>query len=480
MALEVNHCWLLILPYMESVKFPSHFSETWNPQTLTISRLFNQLDWWQQFMLQWKITRSNFKHIQGLSSLLEPYLPLVFFPKQFTVGVLNAVLSVSALAGMLCLPRWSCLSLVSGLVFQLVSHLVWDAVSASPVVSFSCLRPCLPACLPSGLGCCFRLAGRVFLLSPVLSPSLSPIWSGMLCPPRWSCLSLVSGLVSQLVSHLVWDAVSAALVLSFSYLRSCLPACFPSGLGCCVFRAGLVFSLIFGLVSQLVSHLFFLCGLGCCVGLAGRVFLLSPVLSPSLSPIWSGMLCPPLPLSPVFSPSLSPIWFGMLCLPRWSCLSLIFSLVSQLVSHLVSAAVSASLFHTSSEQAAFYWTDSEIEFRRCSWFIILLGPHTGQTLRRGVGWRDFWKSNIKLSAVRGIKVTIGDCACIGCTNAQMICRVFWMTPHVPRRICCLDWLARVGRLLTLRPCANLPWGLIFGWSPKRNVHGSAEDSQMPS
>ena len=151
-----------------------------------------------------------------------------YFPKQFTVGVLNAVLSVSALAGMLCPPRWSCLSLVSGLV----SHLVWDAVSASPVVSFSCLRPCLPACLPSGLGCCFRLAGRVFLLSPVLSPSLSPIWSGMLCPPRWSCLSLVSGLFSQLVSHLVWDAVSA--------------------LGCCVCRAGLVFSLIFGLVSHLV------------------------------------------------------------------------------------------------------------------------------------------------------------------------------------------------------------------------------------
>ena len=29
---------------------------------------------------------------------------LEFFPKQFTVGVLNAVLSVSALAGMLCPP----------------------------------------------------------------------------------------------------------------------------------------------------------------------------------------------------------------------------------------------------------------------------------------------------------------------------------------------------------------------------------------
>ena len=53
--------------------------------------------------------------------------------------------SVSALAVMLCRPRRSCLSLVSGLVSQLVSHLVWD-----------------------------------------------------LCSPRWSCLSLVSGPVSQL------------------------------------------------------------------------------------------------------------------------------------------------------------------------------------------------------------------------------------------------------------------------------------------
>ena len=137
--------------------------------------------------------------------------------------------------------------LVSGLVSQLVSHLVWDAVSASLVLSFSCLR----SCLPSWLGCCVRLAG----LSPVLSPSLSPIWSGMLCPPPWSCLSLFSGLVSQLLSLF------------------CLVACLSS---------------------------------------PGLVFFLSLVLSPSLSPIWSGMLCP----------------------PRWSCLSLLCGLVSGLVCHL--------------------------------------------------------------------------------------------------------------------------------------------------
>ena len=55
-------------------------------------------------------------------------------------------------------------------------------------LSFSCLRSCLPACLPSGLGCCVRLLGLVFLLSPVLPRSLSPIWSGMLCLPSW-CVS---------------------------------------------------------------------------------------------------------------------------------------------------------------------------------------------------------------------------------------------------------------------------------------------------
>jgi len=38
-----------------------------------------------------------------------------FSPNSFTVGVLNAVLSVSALAGMLCPPPWSCLCLVPAL-----------------------------------------------------------------------------------------------------------------------------------------------------------------------------------------------------------------------------------------------------------------------------------------------------------------------------------------------------------------------------
>ena len=148
-------------------------------------------------------------------------------------------LSVSALTGMLCPLRWAC------------------------------LRSCLPPCLPSGLGCCVRLAG----LPPVLSPNLSPIWSEMLCPPPWSCLSLLSGLVSQLLSLF------------------CLVACLSSGM--------------------------------LCLPPPGLVFFLSLVLSPSLSPIWSGMLCSPSwlvsqpSLSPVFCPILFSSWSGVPVL--WAC-----------------------------------------------------------------------------------------------------------------------------------------------------------------
>ena len=249
-------------------------------------------------------------------------------------------------------PIWLCLSawlgccvrlagLVSGLVSHLVSHLVWDAVSASLVLSFSCLRSCLRSCLPSWLGCCVRLAG----LSPVLSPSLSLIWSGMLCPPPWSCLSLVPGLVSQLLSLfcLVACLSSGCVCPPWACLFSCLWSCLPSGLGCCVRLAGLVF-LLSAVLSPALSAILagMLCppcwavsglvpaclpsGLGCCVRLAGLVFLLSLVLS------WLGCCVRLAGLSPVFSPSLSPIWSGMLCPPPWSCLSLVSGLVSQLLS----------------------------------------------------------------------------------------------------------------------------------------------------
>ena len=174
-------------------------------------------------------------------------------------------------SGMLCPPRWPCLSLVCGLVSGLVCHLGWDAVSAS----LGCLR----SCLPSGLGCCVRLAGLVFLLSAVLSA---------LCPPRWA----VSGLVSQLVSHLVWDALSASLVLSFSCLWSCLPAF--------VFVLSRSLSFIWDAVSAP----------------PGLVFFLSLVLSPMLClPSW--LVSQP-SLSPVFCPILFSSWSGVSVL--WACL----------------------------------------------------------------------------------------------------------------------------------------------------------------
>ena len=77
---------------------------------------------------------------------------------------------------------------------------------------------------------CVRLPGLVFLLSPVLSPSLS---------------------------HLDWDAASASLVLSLLF-----PVLSPPG------------SLLSGV------HAFLVCLVG-----------LSPFLSPILSSSWSGMPC---------------------------------------------------------------------------------------------------------------------------------------------------------------------------------------------
>ena len=254
------------------------------------------------------------------------------------------------LAGVLCPPRWACLPicLPSGFVF----HLGWGAVSASlglsPNLSPSVLSPfvshlalsftlagvlcpprwaCLPICLPSGfvfhlgwgavsasLGLSPNLSPSVLSpspwlgLSPVLSPNLSPTWlcllrwlgccvrlaftlAGVLCPPRWACLLIpqtVYGWVSQ--CFLSVSALTGMLCPPrWACLPICLPPCLPSGLGCCVRLAGLVFLLsavlsailagmlcpprwaVSGLVSQLVSHLVW----------PGLVFLLSLVLSPS-------------------------------------------------------------------------------------------------------------------------------------------------------------------------------------------------------
>ena len=232
---------------------------------------------------------------------------------------------------------------------------------------------CLPTCLPSWLGCCVRPLGLVLFLSP----NLSPILAGVLRPPPWSRLVLVSGLVSQLVSGLgccvhsflrsclptslrsgmlcppslvsfcsclptclvlrpppwsrlapVWDAVSASLVLSCSCLRSCLPASWPP-----VWHAESVLS-----CSYLPTC--FQSWLGRCVRLPGLVLLLSPVLSPNLSLVWDAVSAS-LVLSCSCLRSCLPTCLRsrMLRLPPYSRLAL----VSQLVSHLGWGAASASL-----------------------------------------------------------------------------------------------------------------------------------------
>ena len=216
---------------------------------------------------------------------------------------------MSALAGVLCPPRWACLPicLPSGFVF----HLGWGAVSASLGLSPN-LSPIL-LCLSPWLGCCVRLAGLV-------SQFVSHLALSFMCPPRWAWLPIC--LPSGFVFHLGWGAVSASLGLSpnLSHLAlsftgvlcpprwACLPICLPvffphlfpiwlclsPWLGCCVRLAGLVS----GLVSQFVSHL---------------------ALSFTLA--------------------------GVLCLPRWACLLICLPsyLPPGFVFHLGWGAVSASL-----------------------------------------------------------------------------------------------------------------------------------------
>ena len=265
-------------------------------------------------------------HIKYLAISSASWRPLlkfsqVSFPKTVFCWGPQCFLSVSALSGLLCpppglcfsclrsrLPALSpdfvsrlvpaCLSLVSGLVSQLVS-LVWDAVSAYPLVFL--LSP--PVLSPI-------LSRLVFLLFLVLSPSLSP-WSGMLYLPTRLCFSCLPRF-----------CLPSCPGLSFSCFWSCLLACLP-GLGCCIclpacvslvspgFVSHLVsacLSLVSGLVSQLVSLVWD------AVSAYPLVFLLSP---PVLSPILSRLV---FLLFLVLSPSLSP-WSGMLCLPTRLCFS---------------------------------------------------------------------------------------------------------------------------------------------------------------
>ena len=169
----------------------------------------------------------------GLVSGLVSQSASLFFSLDDVSGSL--VLSVSQLVlqpGMLCPVPWSCLCLVSesaslffslgccvrlpGLVFVLSPSLLacssaWDAASGSLVLYLCCLRSCLLTCLPvcqlvlqpgmlcpAPLSCLCVVSGLVPSCLPVCQLVLQP---GMLCPAPWSCLCLVSGLVSQVASQ---------------------------------------------------------------------------------------------------------------------------------------------------------------------------------------------------------------------------------------------------------------------------------------
>ena len=102
----------------------------------------------------------------------------------------------------------------SVLVSQLVSHLFWDAVSASLVLSFSSPWSCPPACLLGCVWSCFQRDSFVFRFCLPFQPCVSRLslrWSGFdscsLCDftvcmgmslPCACSLQLVFGLVSSL------------------------------------------------------------------------------------------------------------------------------------------------------------------------------------------------------------------------------------------------------------------------------------------
>ena len=200
-----------------------------------------------------------------------------YFHKQLFVGVLDAVLMWSPCWGCLlcrsclpvspmsfgkpCRPLWLVFSFLIPPILSPSLSPVWSAIlcPASLGLPFSCPRPCLPACHPAR--CCVRLFGLVLLLSP----SLPPIWSEMLRPPLalviysldWDlvCFSLLSSLVSQFVScPPVQDAVAASSLVCLLSPALCWAVMPPPCL-------------------------------------SGLVFLLPPVLSTILSPLCTDMPC---------------------------------------------------------------------------------------------------------------------------------------------------------------------------------------------
>ena len=95
------------------------------------------------------------------------WLPPAIFLQTVYCCVSQCFLDVSALAGVLCPPLWSCLFVVSGLV----SHLGWDAASASLVLLSPVLSPICFVCV-SGLGA----VRFVFTLIPISHIAFTGRW----------------------------------------------------------------------------------------------------------------------------------------------------------------------------------------------------------------------------------------------------------------------------------------------------------------
>ena len=297
---------------------------------------------------------------------------------------------MSALAGVLCPPRWACL-LSPNLSPTWLCLSPWLGCCVRPrwgAVS-GCLRSYLPICLPPGFilhlgrGAVSASLGLFpkFVSHLALSPNFVSQFVSHLCLSPWlrCCVRLYPSFVSLFVSHLALSFTLAGVLCPprWACLRSCLqiclPICLPSGfvfhLGCCVRLVGLVC----GLVAQFVSHLalsFTLAGVAC-LRICFPICLASGFVFPQAVYCWGSQCCrkrvrlgrgavsASLGLSPHLFPNLSLIW---LCLPVlsfhlfpiWLCLlgwgvvsaslglSAVSQFVSQFVFHLGWSAVSPS------------------------------------------------------------------------------------------------------------------------------------------
>ena len=197
---------------------------------------------------------------------------MLYFPKQFTVGVLNATLDLAALVLVGVVGFLGSEVVLPPVVSLHVGGGCWLVWSASWALKWSCLplSPIVSGCLPSFGG--WVLVGVVgFLGSEVV---LSPVVSG--CLPSCGGRVLV-GVVGFLGSEVVLSPV----------VSGCLPSC---GGWVLVGVAAILGSevVLSPVVSGCLRLSFSMWGVG--VGWCGR-----------LLGLWSGLVSRCLPLSPVVS-----------------------------------------------------------------------------------------------------------------------------------------------------------------------------------